>query len=148
MKIFDMDTMEGVSGVIRPWFRTFLCEHLLWTSHGLKYNSMSMPTRVFTSMGEFLVVDRIYRSYVVFLIGLNRLGKLDYFRHHIFGVVLEKLKYSSGSTCTILLMKIYRRATMCIYSCPIVLLFILLSRSRTGYVWLNVRGTLGLVYHS
>jgi len=56
----------------------------------------------------------------------------------IFGVVLELLKYFSGSTCTTLLMRIHRRATMRNYGFPTILIFILSSRSCNDYVWLNV----------
>ena len=38
----------------------------------------------------------------------------------IIGVVLELLKYFSGSTCTTLLMRIYRRSTLRIYGCPTI----------------------------
>lgn len=36
MKMFDIGTMEGVSGVIRPWLCTFLCDQLLHFGRGLE----------------------------------------------------------------------------------------------------------------
>lgn len=56
----------------------------------------------------------------------------------IIGVVLELLNYFSGSTCSTLLMRIYRRATILICGCPTILIFLSLLRSCINYVWLNV----------
>jgi len=43
--------------------------HLLRFGHDLEYNSLYMRTYVSIYMGEFLVVDRMYRSSYVLLIG-------------------------------------------------------------------------------
>ena len=68
MKVFDMVTMEEVSSVIQLCFCIFSYDHLLRFVYGLKFDLLSIPTRVLISMGEFLVVDRMYRSYIVLLI--------------------------------------------------------------------------------
>ncbi len=67
-------------------------------------------------MGESLVVDQGYQFGDVLLVEWEDLV----ISNDIIGVVLELLKYFSGSTCTTLLMRIYRRATMHIYGCPTI----------------------------
>lgn len=64
-----MDTIEGVSRVIRTWLCTFLFDQLLHFGHGSEYISHSPSVCVFAFLGEFLVVDRVYLSYNVLLIG-------------------------------------------------------------------------------
>jgi len=89
MKMFDMIIMEGVFCVIRTWFGTFLWDHLLFWWYCLECDSLHMPTRVSTSIGESLMVDRVYRSYYCPLGWVVFLGILDYFRYYIFGVFLK-----------------------------------------------------------
>lgn len=60
--MFNMDTIKEVSSVIRLWFCVFLYDHQLRFGYSLKCDSLPIPTRVFISMDEFLVVDRVYRS--------------------------------------------------------------------------------------
>ena len=52
-----MDTIKEVSSVIRLWFCVFLYDHQLRFGYSLKCDSLPIPTRVFISMDEFLVVD-------------------------------------------------------------------------------------------
>lgn len=63
-----MFTTERVSYVIQPWFVFFLGYHLLRFRHGLKCDSLHILVCVSTSMREFLVVNRMYRSSYVLLI--------------------------------------------------------------------------------
>lgn len=59
MKMFDMETIERkyiyvyiyICEVIRPWLYTLLREQLLHFGCDLEYDSFSMSTHVFTSMG-------------------------------------------------------------------------------------------------
>ena len=57
-----MDIMEEVFSFIRPWFYTSLCDYLLHFKHGLEYDSIHILICISTTMGEPLVVDRMYRS--------------------------------------------------------------------------------------
>ena len=77
MKIFDVGSVEEVSSVIELWFYIFLYDHLLRFGYGLECDLLPIPTRVFISMGEFVVVDWMYQSCdrlsgrVSFLVRLN-----------------------------------------------------------------------------
>ena len=73
-----MGLMEGVSCVIRPCFDIFLCDQLLLSEHDLEYDLLSTFVCVFTSMSEFLVVDRVYRSHDF---SLGRMSSLIRFAH-------------------------------------------------------------------
>lgn len=61
MKIFDMDTVEGVSRVTRPWLCTFICDKLYNFGFGLENDLLSTSIYVFASMGESIIVDQVYR---------------------------------------------------------------------------------------
>ena len=73
-----MGLMEGVSCFIRPRFDIFLCDQLLLSEHDLEYDLLSTFVCVFTSMSEFLVVDRVYRSHDF---SLGRMSSLIRFAH-------------------------------------------------------------------
>jgi len=86
MKMFDIGTMEGISRFIRLWFCIFLCDQQLHCGHGLEYDSLSTSVCVFASMGEFLMVDRVYRSCDCppgRVASLVRLGHLSYERFSV-----------------------------------------------------------------
>ena len=63
MKLLDMEPMEGVSTVSRPWLCTYLCDQLLHFGYGLECDSLSMFVYVFTFMDESQVVDPVYKFY-------------------------------------------------------------------------------------
>ena len=64
----DMRIMEKVSRVIRPWFRIFLSWPPISFRTWFGVWFIAYDHVFFTSMGEFLVVDRMYRSSYVILI--------------------------------------------------------------------------------
>ena len=66
--MYDIGTLEELLSVIRLWFGTFLCDHIYCSRHDLEYDSLHMFTSVSTFIGEFLVVDRMYRSSILLLI--------------------------------------------------------------------------------
>lgn len=72
----------------------------------LEYDSLAMYTHTLTFVGGSLVVGR-----------MNVLADLI-ISNNICSVVIRFMEYSSCSICFTLLMRIYKRATMSIYSCP------------------------------
>ena len=71
----------------RPYFCIFLCDQLLRYRHDLEYDSLSMFMYDFTSMGDFLVVDRVYRSRGCPLARVVSLNILSHFSYDRFDVV-------------------------------------------------------------
>lgn len=101
-----MGTREEVSCVIRTCFQTFLCDQVLRFGHYLNTYAHSYfhlcgrfttyAHTYFTFLDGSLVEDWVYRSSDILLKGQDSLENLIIL-DDIFGVILEQLKYFSGS---------------------------------------------------
>ena len=120
---------KEVSSLIRLWFYKFLYYHLLRIGYGLECYLLPIYIHVLMFTGEFLVVDRVYRSCDCSHGRVTSLGRLDHFSHGIFGDVRE-----SRSILLVLhvrhcvWIKNYKRAYMKSYNYLTVLLMVLHPR--------------------
>jgi len=87
--MFDMGPMEGISRVIQPWLCTFLCDKLFHSGHNLENDSISTSMCGFASMGESLVVDRVYQFCDCPPGRVASLVRLVHFSYGRFGVVWD-----------------------------------------------------------
>ena len=131
-----MVTMKEVSSVIS----TLILYIIIWPSASfwicLECDSLPIPTCVFISMGVSLVVDRVYRSCNVLLVGYDAWKDLIVL-DMTYLVLSWGIKVIQCSICTTLFMRIYKKKSYHGYlQLQIVLVFIQLLRSRSIYVWI------------
>ena len=81
--------MERVHSFIQLSFCIFLYGHHFRLGYGLNCDSLPILTRVFISMSESLVVDRVYRSCDCPLGRVKFLDRFGHFSYGIYGVVWE-----------------------------------------------------------
>ena len=89
MKMFDIETIEGVSRVVRPWLCTFICDQLLHFGHDLHYDSLSPSVCVFYSMDKPLLEDRVYQLCDCPPSRVTSLVRLVHFSYGRFSVVWD-----------------------------------------------------------